>query len=172
MGGSIQVHRLLYEAPLPLNSNGQLSGKYGRVTSYVGGGTYYFTFYLLCYILCFTAYPPQLGNSGSRELPQSEASATLSSSFSKKLEVDTQSEHFDTRVSDMKGVFCFCVLPCGWFLESHPGIWFRGSWARFPFLFCLQHRNSSQKEKLNQNGSWMVVETDFCLFLRRFQEHC
>ena len=51
MSRSIQVHRLLYEAPLPLNSYGQLSGKYGRVTSYVWGGGY-----ILLYILSIMLY--------------------------------------------------------------------------------------------------------------------
>ena len=61
-----------------------------------------------------------------------------------------------------------------WLVSREPS-WDLVSWllgqVSLPLL-STEHRNSSQKEKLNQNGSWMVVETDFCLFLIKFQEHC
>lgn len=69
-------------------------------------------------------------------IPVARTSAILSSSFGEKLEVGAPSGHFDTRVRDIEGVFCFHPLPCGWFLENNSGIWFYGSQARFPFLFC------------------------------------
>lgn len=55
MGRSIQVHRLLYEAPLPLNSYGQLSGKYGRVTSYVCVGGVHITLYFIYYVIFYVS---------------------------------------------------------------------------------------------------------------------
>lgn len=172
MGLSTQVHRLLYETLLPLINLRGLSWQYGRVASYVGG-LYYIIFYLLCYILYFIAYLPQFGNPGSTEFPQPEpfeGSATLSSSFSEKWEVDTLSEHFDTHVSDMKGVFWFCPLPCDWFLERHPGIWFHGSRAKFPFLFVTRRQKLFTKGKQPGMGPGWQWRRQIFLFLRGFQD--
>lgn len=72
------------------------------------------------------------------------ASAILSSSFDEKLEIDTPPEHFDTHVSDITRVFWFHPLPCGLFLENHPGVWFLWFSAMFPPpLLLTEDRNSS-----------------------------
>lgn len=76
-------------------------------------GIYYITLYVLFYIILYLvfdhittlAWEPWL-----YRIPMARTSAILSSSFSGKVEVDGLSEHLDSRVSDIKGVFCFHPL--------------------------------------------------------------
>lgn len=137
VGGPVKVHRLLYVKPhCPgVISRVFLGSKAGR-NLMVGYITLYFL-YFICYHIA------QLGNPGTTEFPTARTLAILSSFFNEKLEIDTLSEHLETHVSDITGVFWFHPLPHGWFVENHPGIWFHWfSGQVFPLLLT-EDRNSS-----------------------------